>query len=148
MTAAGWVLKFKKLLSRNDRMIELYAEGSNMIHPFPVRQFELKRAAKLLKTRLPDSGGNKDSFNPAEFVELFKSAEPPVKIIKLKKNRSHFSYMEGWIELAEVKFPQTEIQTISVHAYELGDVKKILESLSLGKQLKVMNYIDACRLMS
>ena len=64
---------------------------------------------------------------------------------RVSKRRSQYQFEKGWLEMADVKFPTRDIQSVSVHSSEIEVVKEMIERLQPGDELEPMNYIEACR---
>jgi hypothetical protein len=141
----GWVLKFKLLVETKPGPFELYNERPEFTFQLPVSLARLTEAAGLLGVKLPEAGLSVESFSKEDFVKALAEATPPVAEIRVAKRRSQFQFENGWLELAEVKFQASTVQSISVHSRELEVVKKMRESLQPGNELEAMNYIEACR---
>ena len=139
-----WLLKFKLLISKDEREVELYRESSTAIYRFPVSSGELEFAANLLDVHLKTLA-DKNSFTDTEFINALLASSPPALKVEVSKMRSQFDFDDGWVELAQVSFPGHKTQTLSVHSAERETVAKILDFLQPGRELEVMNYIEACR---
>ena len=147
-SAGTWILKLKYLIEAQPGGIELYRENPALVCEFPVTPERIGEAARLLKVGLQDDfTGGRYLFTREQFLDILSVSNPPVKLVTLPKTRSQFKYDEGWIELASVKFPHGQEQTISVNAYNLSVVQMILQDIKPGPGLRVMNYVDACRLL-
>jgi hypothetical protein len=140
-----WVLKFKLLLKKESNGMELYSESSNMIFSFPVGLDRMSMAEKLLAVTLPEAELSVDSFDRERFIDIFKHASPAAKIIEVSKVRSQFDMNIGWIELADMKFPHGQSQSISLHSADMKSVEAMMDELKPDAALEVMNYVEACR---
>ena len=140
-----WVLKFKLLLSTAARGIELYTESAGWVYRFPVQKELLTHAAQLLGVKLSASSNNTPRFSQDEFIEALDSSDPPTAQVIVKKSRSQFDFPGGWVEIAEVTFPTQKTRSLSIHSPQQSDVETILQSLNVGDELEVMNYVEACR---
>lgn len=143
--AKGWVLKFKILLETGPGGFELYKESAELTYRLPVTLDQVKAAAQLLETRLPERVLTTETFAEPEFVNALVGSSPPARETRVSKRRSQYQFEDGWIELADVEFDSSEVQSISVHSPEIESVKKMLTSLQPLDQLEAMNYIEACR---
>src|SRR5713226_1359132 len=141
----GWVLKFKLLVETKPGTFELYNERPELTHRLPVSLDRLKEAAGLLAVELPEASFSVESFTEEDFVKALARATPPVGESRVAKKRSQYQFENGWLELAEVKFQERNVQSISVHSRELEVVRRMLESLQPGSELEAMSYIEACR---
>lgn len=139
-----WLLKFKLLISKAPREVELYRESSTTIYRFPVSSGELKFAASLLDVHLK-TPADKNSFTDSEFMNALLSSSPPALKVEVSKMRSQFDFDDGWVELAQVSFPGHRTQTLSINSAQRESVAKILDFLRPGRELEVMNYVEACR---
>jgi hypothetical protein len=138
-----WLLKLKLLLRKESNGIELYSESQRMMFALPVPRQTLEIAARLLAIKLPDTA--EFSFEKEQFIKAMLRAAPPAAVASVSKVRSQFEFDDGWVELAEVKFPRTQTQTISIHSPSLKAVRKILGELGPDSAIEVMNYVEACR---
>lgn len=139
-----WLLKFKLLISKAAREVELYRESSTTVYRFPVSSGELEFAANLLDVRLKTQA-QKNSFTDFEFIDELLAASPPALKVEVSKVRSQFDFDDGWVELADVTFPGHRTQTLSIHSAERETVGKIIDFLKPDRELEVMNYVEACR---
>jgi hypothetical protein len=114
-----------------------------MVYEFPVSIGQLEFAARLLGINLRATGNN--DFSAREFVDALKSASPPALEVKVSKKRSQYSFDRGWVEIAQVSFPATHVQSLSIHSNERDAVEEMLDLLEPGPELEVMNYVEACR---
>ena len=124
---------------------ELYKESAEFTYRMPVRFDELKAAAQLLSIKLPENDLANQVFEEPNFVNALIRSSPPAHETTVSKRRSQYQCGDGWIELADVEFETREVQSISVHAQRIDDVRGMLENLRLGDELETMNYIEACR---
>jgi hypothetical protein len=143
--AKGWVLKFKLLLDTEAGGFELYKESAEFTYRMPVKFDELKAAAELLSVKLPENDLANQVFEEPDFVNALIKSSPPAHETSVSKRRSQYQWGDGWIELADVEFETREVQSISVHSQSIDEVRGMLESLQLGDELEMMNYIEACR---
>jgi hypothetical protein len=141
----GWILKFKLLLETEQGGFELYKESAELTYRFPIAFDKVKAAAKLLAVELPEIDLANDAFSEQEFVNALTRTSPPARETRVSKRRSQYQFDNGWIELADVEFEASEVQSISLHSQEIESVKTMLEDLQPGPELKAMNYIEACR---
>lgn len=139
-----WLLKFKLLISKAPREVELYSESSTTVYRFPVSSGELELAANLLDVHLKTPAG-KNSFTDSEFINALLASSPPALKVEVSKMRSQFDFDDGWVEMAHVSFPGHRTQTLSIHSAEIETVAKILDLLQPGRELEAMNYVEACR---
>jgi hypothetical protein len=139
-----WLLKFKLLISKGPRQVELYRESSTTIYRFPVSSGELEFAANLLDVHLK-TPAEKNSLTDGEFIDALLASSPPALKVEVSKLRSQFDFDDGWVEMAHVSFPGHRTQTLSIHSAERETVTKILDFLEPGQELEVMNYVEACR---
>lgn len=139
-----WLLKFKLLISKAPREVELYSESSTTVYRFPVSSGELEFAANLLDVHLKTPAG-KNSFTDSEFINALLASSPPALKVEVSKMRSQFDFDDGWVEMAHVSFPGHRTQTLSIHSAEIETVAKILALLQPGRELEAMNYVEACR---
>ncbi len=138
-----WLLKLKLLLRKAANSMELYTESPRMMFAFPVPHSTLEIAARLLAVKLPELA--EVSFEKDQFTEAMERASPPALIVRVSKVRSQFEFDDGWVELAEVKFPRAEMQTISIQSPGLEAAEKIMSELGQDAALEAMNYVEACR---
>jgi hypothetical protein len=142
----GWVLKFKLLFETRTAPFELYSESTELMYPFPVPMDRVKEAAVLLATSLPPAVLADDQpFNFDRFINALARSSPPITETSVSKVRSQFAFENGWFELADVEFEQRSTQSISVNSRDLKVVKEMTKQIETGKELEVMNYIEACR---
>ena len=141
----GWILKFKLLLETEPGGFELYKESAELTYRFPVTLDKVQAAAQLLGINVPEGELSRDAFGEQEFVAALTRSSPPARETRVSKRRSQYQFDDGWIELADVEFETHEIQSISLHAPGIEEVKTMLTSLQPGSDLEAMNYIDACR---
>jgi hypothetical protein len=139
-----WLLKFKLLISKAPREVELYRESSTTVYNFPVSYDELQFAASLLDVHLK-TPLDKNSFTDSDFINALISSSPPAIKVEVSKLRSQYDFGDGWVELAHVSFPARRTQTLSIHSAERETVEKILEFLQPGREMEAMNYVEACR---
>ncbi|HKV40127.1 MAG TPA: hypothetical protein VJX67_13015 [Blastocatellia bacterium] len=146
-TNALWVLKFKLLLETGPDSIELYQESVNQVYQLPAGNQQVEEAARLLDITLPpDFETNGARLDRDALVRVFSRSSPPTRIVGVPKVRSQFLIEGGWVELADVVFPNRETQSISIQAYERSVVKRLLSQLKVGADLAVLNYVQACRI--
>ncbi len=138
-----WLLKLKLLLRTGKDSIELYTESPRMMFAFPVPRSTLEIAARLLAVKPPET--TEFSFEKDQFIEAMERASPPALIIRVSKVRSQFEFDDGWVEIAEAKFPRIDTQTISINSHHREAVEKILGELEPDSALEAMNYVEACR---
>lgn len=141
----GWVLKFKLLLETEPGGFDLYKESAEMTFRLPVTLDKVEAAAKLLGIKLPEHDLTNDAFGEEEFVSALARSFPPAREMRVSKRRSQYQFDNGWIELADVEFESSEVQSISLHSKEIESVKAMLMRLQPGSELEAMNYIEACR---
>ena len=139
-----WLLKFKLLISKAPHEVELYRESSTTVYRFPVSSGELEFAANLLDVHLK-TPADKNSFTDSEFMNALISSSPPAVKVEVSKARSQFDFDDGWVELADVSFPGKTVQTLSIHSAQRETVEQIIDFLQPGRELEVMNYVEACR---
>jgi hypothetical protein len=140
-----WALKFKVLLQAGADSIELYQESMDTVYSFPVNYDTIIAAARLLNTQLPLRTSPPVRLGPDELVNVFEDSTPKISHIDVPKVRSQFVVDGGWVEMADVNFPHNTVQTISIHSFEKRAVEQCLDLLGPGGDLRVMNYIEACR---
>jgi hypothetical protein len=143
--ARGWVLKLKLLFETRAAPFELYDESAEFTYQFPVSLDRLKDTARLLGVTLPVGAHSFDRLNDEEFVKALVESSPAVGKTRVSKRRSQYQFEDGWLELADVKFPTRDIQSVSVHSSEIEVAKEMIERLQPGDDLEPMNYIEACR---
>jgi hypothetical protein len=141
----GCVLKLKLLFETRPGQFELYNESAEFIYPFPVALEPLAYTARLLGVALPEAALSKRAFGEAEFVKALAESSPAVIETKVSKKRSQYSFENGWLELADVKFATRTIQSVSINAFDIEIVKEMLGRLKPGDDLEPMNYVEACR---
>lgn len=140
---SAWILKFKLLLKSPADYIELYSESNKKTYRFPIKLKTLKDTCKLLNVSVPKIKASK--IKAEKFIKLFALATPEIQLLLVGKVRSQYQTPFGWIEIAEVTFPSRRVQSISLHAFDRKDIKKMLKDLPINNKLKVMNYLEACR---
>lgn len=140
-----WVLKFKLLIRKEPKGAELYSESSNMIFNFPVGTDIVSMAAKLLSITVPETKFTSTTFDREHFIDLFSHASRAAKIVEVSKTRSQFYMTGGWVELADMKFPHGQSQSISIHSPDIESVEAMLNELKPDAELEIMNYVEACR---
>lgn len=140
---SAWILKFKLLLDTKPDAVELYNESNKKTFQFPVKPKIVKEMAGLLNVDL--SGAKLTKMNARKFIKLFAQTSPALVLVLVGKVRSQYQTPEGWIEIADITFPKKRTQSISLHAFTRSDVEKMLDVLEPGGNLKVMNYLEACR---
>jgi hypothetical protein len=138
-----WVLKFKLLLGGSPGEAELYKESAVYSYTFPVGYDKLVATADLLRVKVKKTPGA--VFGADEFASALAEASPPVGRAALKKKRSQFEFERGWIELAEVWFPNHYTNSISIHSPDQIAVERMRQQLPLSEGWEVMNYVEACR---
>jgi hypothetical protein len=143
--ASGSVLKVKLLFAVGPDAIELYKESETYVHHFPVSLGELEEAARLLKVQLGEKRFALGDLTTEEFEQALADSKPPVISVDVRKTRTQYLYDDGWIEMADVSFPQNDVQTLSIQSPDIEAVRRILKELRPGSELEVMNYIAACR---
>jgi len=139
------VLKFKLLLETEPGGFELYKESAEFTYRMPVRFDELKAAAELLSVKLPENDLANQVFEEPDFVSALIKSSPPAHETSVSKRRSQYQCGEGWIELADVEFETREVNRSHCTLKALMRLRGMLESLQLGDELEMMNYIEACR---
>ena len=139
----AWVLKFKLLLETELDSVELYHESNKKTFRFPIKPKTIKETAELLNVTLPKTKLTKMNFR--KFIKLFAQSSPPISLLLVGKVRSQYQTPNGWIEIADITFPEKRTQSISLHAFKRRDVEQLLADLQPGGKLKVMNYLEACR---
>jgi hypothetical protein len=140
------VLKLKLLLESGSDSIELYEEGLATVYDFPVAKSIFDQVCLLLKTAASGDLSSIQSFGAEGFIRTLSTCKPPVKTIEVPKTRSQYLVENGWVELADILFPRKRTQSISVHSYKKDVVERTLEDLNIGDELKIMNYVRACRM--
>ena len=140
------VLKLKLLLESGTDSIELYQEGLDTVYDFPVAKSVFDQVCFLLKTAASGDLSSIQSFGAEGFIRTLSKCKPPVKTIEVPKTRSQYLVENGWVELADILFPRKRTQSISVHSYKKDVVEQTLEDLNVGNELRVMNYVRACRM--
>src|SRR5215469_16805123 len=139
------VLKLKPLLEVRADSIELYHESMDMVYEFPVAKSVFDRVCLLLGTAPAGDLSSVQRFGAEGFIRTLSTCRPPVKTVQVSKTRSQYVVQSGWVELADILFPRKRTQSISIHSYQSQALKRILEDLEIGEKLKVMNYVQACR---
>lgn len=142
---SDWLLKFKLLLATETHSIELYQESDKKIYRFPLRRAVVEETAELLKTSLPENFPTSGRIDADELIHILNGSTPQVENVLVGKIRSQHQFPNGWVELAEVTFPNHRTQSISLHAYERGEVENLCAQLQPVDELEVMNYLQACR---
>ncbi len=146
---AGWFLKFKLLLTTEAHFIELYLESEKKTYRFPLKAAIVEETARLLKITLPPIEIGDGGLEHDPFIEILAQSSPPVSQTRVGKIRSQYQMKNGWIELAEVSFPNKKKQSISLHAFDRATIEVMIAKLKLeaylNASLEVMNYIEACR---
>ncbi len=142
---SDWILKFKLLLATETHSIELYHESNKRLYRFPVRRDVVEETAKLLKITLPENFPTNGRIDADSLIQIFHDSSPQVENILVGKIRSQYQLANGWVELAEVTFPNHRAQSISLHAFERSEVENLLVEYQPGDELEVMNYLEACR---
>jgi len=140
-----WVLKFKLLLTTAERKIELYTETAGWVHRFPIRTELLSHAAQLLGTRLGEAPRASAKLSVEELIGALTHATPPIVEVRVIKLRTQFEFEGGWVELADARFPNNSIQSLSIHSPKTEVVESILDQLHTSSEMEVMNYVEACR---
>lgn len=143
--ASGCVLKLKLLLETKTAPFELYNESAEFTYQFPVSLDRLKDAARLLGVTLPVAALSIVSLDEVEFVKALAESSPAVAETRVSKKRSQYQFENGWLELADVKFATSEIQSVSVHSPDIEVEREMIARLQPGDALEPMNYIEACR---
>ena len=144
----AWLLKFKLLLGTEARLIELYHESEKKSFRFPLTPGVVRETAQLLAVTLPqrsEAEWASESFSEEKFLSTMVLATPPIRQVRVGKIRSQYEMGEGWIELADVTFPQQQTQSISLHGFRRETVEAMLDTLFDTNQLDVMNYLQACQ---
>lgn len=144
---SDWALKFKLLIRTEANAIELYQESNKKFYRFPVAKAVIKETAELLNITLPESFPESKKTDADGFVQLLKQSTPQVKDILVGKIRSQYQFKNGWVELADVTFPNHRTQSISLHAFERQGLDQLFTELPIHKEeeIEVMNYLEACR---
>jgi hypothetical protein len=145
LTEGGWALKFKLFLGAGPNQIEHYREGQELIFSFPLGQAILRRAARLLGIRLPESAAIDRPVTEGEFLKLMAASSPRVSAVPVSKIRSQYQFGHGWVEVAEVVFPSRKVRSFSIISPDLELVERGLRFFELPGQLEVMGYIEACK---
>jgi hypothetical protein len=140
------VLKLKLLLESSSDFIELYQESMDMVYDFPVSKSVFDHVCSLLKTAMPGDLSSVQSFGAEGFIRTLSACKPPAKKVDVAKTRSQYVVQNGWVELADMLFPHKRTQSISVHSYQKEVVKQTINELRIHDGLKVMNYVQACRM--
>lgn len=143
--SGGGLLKFKLLLETRPEGFELYKETAEFTYPLPISFDTLKEAARLLAIKLPDNVLTVEKFSEEEFVQTLARSSPPALETRVSKRRSQYQFENGWVELADVEFKTTRVQSLSIHSPEIETVKRMLSQVEPGNELEPMNYIEACR---
>src|SRR5713101_6527034 len=138
--SGGWLLKFKLLLETRLGGFELYKETAEFTYPFPISFDTLKETAPLLAIKLPDNGSSVEKFGEQEFVHALARSSPPALETRVSKRRSQYQFENGWVELADVEFKTTRVQSLSIHSPEIETVKRMLSQVEPGNELEPMNY--------
>jgi hypothetical protein len=142
---SDWILKFKLLLATEAHSIELYQESDKIIYRFPVRRAVVEETAELLKTTLPEHFPTSGKIDADLLIQILKDSTPQVDNVLVGKIRTQYQLANGWVELADVTFPNHRTQSISLHAFERREVENLLIEYPPGDELEVMNYLQACR---
>ena len=141
----GWVLKFKQLLEKHPGGIELYHETARWTYPFPISLATLEEAARLLDVTLSGDVLQHQGFAKDETLAAIAVALPAVQQVTVKKVRSQYQCGDGWIEIANIRFDQHPVQSLSIHSSRIEAVEQMVEQLQPDEQLEAMNYVEACR---
>ena len=141
----GWVLKFKLLLTTAPHAIELYTETAGWVYRFPIGRKLLNHAAQLLGTKLDHIPKSSTKLSSEEFIDALAHATPPIGEVRVVKVRSQFDFEDGWVELADARFPNRSVQSLSIHSLRTEVVETILDQLGTCPEMEVMNYVEACR---
>lgn len=142
---SDWILKFKLLLATEANAIELYHESDKKLYRFPVRRAVVEETAELLQTTLPENFPSSGKIDADSMIQFLKDSTPQVENILVGKIRSQYQFANGWVELADVTFPNQRAQSISLHAFERQEVENLLAELQPQDHLEVMNYLQASR---
>jgi len=142
---SGSALKLKLLFATGPDAIELYNESTTYIHRFPISRIELEETARLLGVRPPRADRWLAVFTPDQFIRVMAESSPSVFTVNVRKTRTQYAFEGGWFEVADVFFPHSHVQTISIQSPDIQAVQDLLKRLGPGKQLEVMNYVEACR---
>jgi hypothetical protein len=140
-----WTLKFKLLVRTEAHAIELYQESNKKFYRFPVTKAVVEETAELLSIKLPESFPASKKMDADSFVQILKNSMPAVKDILVGKIRSQYQFENGWVELADVTFPNHRTQSISLHSFERKGLDALFAELPIDDNLEVMNYLEACR---
>jgi len=140
------VLKLKLLLETGKDDIELYLESMDLIYDFPISKAVLDHVCELLKNHPAAEINTIQTLDAEGLINALSTCNPPVKKVEVSKTRSQHTVEGGWIELADMLFPHKRTHSISVHSHERKVVEETLARLDVGNQLKVMNYVQACRM--
>jgi hypothetical protein len=140
------VLKLKLLVESGPDSIELYEESLRLVYPFPVSKSVFDEVLSLLKIAPPGDLSSIQSFGEEGLVRTLSACRPAVNTVEVPKTRSQYVARSGWIELADMLFPHKRTQSISVHSYQKDVVVRTLKDLDIAKGLKIMNYVQACRM--
>lgn len=141
----GWALKFKLFLGVGPLSIEHYREGEDLVFSFPLSPAILRRAARLLRVRLPSSAPADRPIGREEFMGLMAASSPSVSAVPVLKTRSQYQFSHGWLELAEAAFPGRNVRSFSIISPDLKLVEYGVKFFRPPGQLEVMGYIEACR---
>ena len=142
---SDWALKFKLLVRTEAHAIELYQESNKKFYRFPITKAVVEETAELLNIKLPESFPASKKIDADSFVQILKDSTPTVKDILVGKIRSQYQFETGWVEMADVTFPNHRTQSISLHAFERKGLDNLFAELPIDDNLEVMNYLEACR---
>jgi hypothetical protein len=142
---SDWLLKIKLLLATETHSIELYQESDKKVYRFPVRREVVEETAELLKISLPENFPTSGRIDADLLIRILQGSTPQVENLLVGKIRSQYQFANGWVELADVTFPDHRTQSISLHAFERQEVENLLAELQPVAGLEVMNYLQACR---
>lgn len=142
---AGLFLKFKLLVATKPCAIELYRESARFTHKFPVRFEHLEEAARLLEVTLPETAEGFKTFDDDSLIQMLVTSAPPAIKIKVRKRRSQYQFAGGWLEMADVEFARSRVQSVSIHSTDVEVVEGMLKRLGITDEMEPMNYIEACR---
>jgi len=140
------VLKLKPYLRSEDGPIELYQESLDLVYDFPVAKSVFDRVCALLETAPTGDLSSIQTFGSEGLIRTLASCRPRIKTVEVSKTRSQYIVDSGWIELADMLFPRKRTQSLSIHSFKKEVVKRTLDDLKLLRGLKVMNYVQACRM--
>lgn len=109
---------------------------------FPIHINDLVLVYKAFGIEMPYL--DKDEYDYTEYMEKLIKPNPELKIVNVKKNRHGYKLNDAIIEVAEVKFDDVSMQTISVEHADPALVIRTVKDLGLYSYENI-NYIKAMK---